>query len=199
MVDRMPRGTGIELLPIFRTDAQWAVLTTLFVTQPGGELSIADLARSGGLSPTAAQREVQRLASAGLLAERHVGRSRLVSANLEHPAAVGLRMLLALTSGPLHALRELHDLAGVETVLIHGSWARRYHGESGPFPHDVDVLIVGTDVDEIDARLIAQRISADLDIAINTEVVSPRQWANPAPGSVLAAIREAPIQEVPRP
>ena len=194
----VPANTGIELLPIFRTDAQWAVLAALFVTHPGHELSIADLARIGELSNTAAQREVERLVVAGLLTERRAGRNRLVAANLEHPAAGALRMLLALTTGPLHALGRLYELPGVDTVIIHGSWARRYQGEPGPFPHDIDAIAIGTDIDEIDARLAVQQINTDLGVDIHLETVTPDQWAAPEPGSVLAAIKDAPSQTVPR-
>ncbi len=197
MIAPMPTGTGIELLPIFRTDAQWAVLCALFVTHPDAELSIADLARSGALSNAAAQREVERLVSAGLLTARRSGRNRLVAANLDHPAAVGLRMLLALTTGPLDALAGLYDIPGVDTVLIHGSWARRYHGEPGPFPHDIDAIAIGTDIDDIDARLAVQQINTDLGVDIHLEIVTPDAWENPEPGSVLAAIKDAPFQEVP--
>ncbi len=193
----MPAATGIELLPIFRTDAQWAVLATLFVTRPGQEISISDLARSGELSNTAANREVERLVTAGLLTERRDGRNRLVAANLDHPAATGLRMLLALTTGPLHALADLYDIPGVDTVLIHGSWARRYHGEPGPFPHDIDAIAIGNDIDDIDARLAVQQINTDLGVDIHLEIVTPDAWANPEPGSVLAAIKTAPVEEVP--
>jgi DNA-binding transcriptional ArsR family regulator len=193
----MPTGTGIELLPIFRTDAQWAVLSTLFVTQPGSELPVAELARRGRVSKAAAQREVERLVTAGLLTERRDGRNRLVAANLDHPAARALRTLLALTAGPLHALTALYDIAGIDTVLIHGSWARRYHGEPGPFPHDIDAIAIGNDIDDIDARLAVQTINTDLGVDIHLEIVTPDAWADPEPGSVLAAIKIAPFQEVP--
>ena len=195
----MPANTGIELLPIFRTDAQWAVLATLFVSHPGEELSIADLSRSGALSKTATQREVGRLVESGLLTEHRVGRNRLVAANLDHPASPGLRMILALTTGPLHALGALYDLPGVTTVVIHGSWARRYHGEPGPFPHDIDALAVGTGIDDVDARLAVQQINDDLGVDIHLEIVTPDRWDNPENGSVLAAIKTSPMQEVPHP
>ncbi len=193
----MPARTGIELLPIFRTDAQWAVLATLFVAHPGHAISISDLARTGHLSTTATQREVERLVVAGLLTERRDGRNRLVTANLDHPAARGLRMLLALTTGPLHALAELYDVGGVETVLIHGSWARRYHGEPGPFPHDIDAIAIGTGIDDIDARLLVQQINTDLGVDIHLEIVTPDMWDNPDAASVLESIKTAPLQEVP--
>jgi hypothetical protein len=87
-------------------------------------------------------------------------------------------MLLAQTTGPLLALSQLYEIAGVQQVLIHGSWARRYHGEPGPFPHDVDVVVIG-DADEIDVRLAVQEIDEALGVKINVEVVSPKRWAHP--------------------
>ena len=34
-------------------------------------------------------------------------------------------------------------LAGIERAVIYGSWARRYQGEAGPLPQDVDLLVIG--------------------------------------------------------
>jgi predicted nucleotidyltransferase len=40
---------------------------------------------------------------------------------------------------------------GIEKVFVYGSWAARYHGEPGPVPNDVDVLVVGdADRDDLD-------------------------------------------------
>jgi hypothetical protein len=32
----------------------------------------------------------------------------------------------------------------IDEVFIHGSWAARYHGEDGPPPHDLDIVIVSS-------------------------------------------------------
>lgn len=46
--------------------------------------------------------------------------------------------------GPVQVLSEnLRRINGIEQAFIFGSWARRYHGETGVAPSDVDVFVVG--------------------------------------------------------
>lgn len=55
-----------------------------------------------------------------------------------------LRALLVKTIGPAAVLaHELSGVAGIETAFIFGSWAARYHGERGPAPHDIDLMVIG--------------------------------------------------------
>jgi predicted transcriptional regulator len=67
--------TGARLLaPIFRSDGQARLLSTLLLTDE--ELSITDLAKQADLAYPTAHREVERLVDAGILRERQVGRTR---------------------------------------------------------------------------------------------------------------------------
>ena len=60
------------------------------------------------------------------------------------PRELDLTELLFLSWGPLQVIAdEFAELAGVERVLIFGSWAARYQQRPGPPPHDLDVLVVG--------------------------------------------------------
>ena len=56
----------------------------------------------------------------------------------------------------------------MEEAYIFGSWARRYEGELGPPPADIDVLIVG-DADPEDACKGLQDL---FDVEVNSVVVS---------------------------
>lgn len=52
--------------------------------------------------------------------------------------------LLLVGYGPKVATeRALRDIPGVERAFITGSWAARYSGTNGLFPHDIDVTVVG--------------------------------------------------------
>lgn len=42
------------------------------------------------------------------------------------------------------AERALRGMPGVERAFIGGSWAARYQGNNGAFPHDIDVIVVGS-------------------------------------------------------
>lgn len=107
-------------------------------------------------------------------------------------------MLLALTTGPLRGLAALYSVPGVDQVVIHGSWARRYQGEPGAFPRDIDVLAIGDGVDEVDVRLAAQQVGDELGVDIRVETIASIDWAEPPADSVLTAIKASPFEVVPK-
>ena len=131
------------LAPVLRSETQARLLAAVLL-QPDRETSIADLARETGSDPGNLHSEVERLVRAGILADRRVGRARLLRAG--DSALIGpLANLLRLGYGPKPALeRALTDVPGIKQAFIGGSWAARYQGQAGAFPHDVDVIVVGT-------------------------------------------------------
>ena len=130
------------LAPVLRSETQARLLAAVLL-QPDREASIADLARETGSDPGNLHSEVERLVQAGILADRRVGRTRLLRAG--DSALVGpLADLLLLGYGPKTAVEDaLTDTPDIEQAFIGGSWAARYHGQAGAFPHDVDVIVVG--------------------------------------------------------
>ncbi len=73
------------LAPVFRSDGQARLLSALLLA--GDELSLTELAERADLAYATAHREVARLIDAGILAERRVGRTRLVRGNDDSPLA----------------------------------------------------------------------------------------------------------------
>lgn len=131
------------LAPVLRSETQARLLAALLL-QPDREASIADLARETGADPGNLHAEVERLVRAGILTDRRVGRTRLLRA-AESPLARPLADLLLLGYGPKVAAEQaLRGVPGIKSAYIGGSWAARYHGEAGRFPHDIDVIIVGS-------------------------------------------------------
>jgi hypothetical protein len=130
------------LAPVLRSETQARLLAAVLL-QPDREASIADLARETASDPGNLHSEVERLVQAGILADRRVGRTRLLRAG--DSALVGpLADLLLLGYGPKTAVEDaLTDTPDIEQAFIGGSWAARYHGQAGAFPHDVDVIVVG--------------------------------------------------------
>ena len=121
-------------------------------------------------------RETQRLTEAGLLLTRPVGRARLLRANPDHRATEPLGRLLEVTYGPdVVVAEEFADLEGVEELVIFGSWAARFHGEAGPPPADVDVLVVGTP-QRPDLYRAADRAQERLGLPVNPVVRTSEQW-----------------------
>lgn len=146
---------------------------------PGQEYGVSDLAARLGVPLSTLHREVVRLDEAALIVSRTLGRNRLVRANTAHPAAAALTQLLEVTFGPKVVVAEEFDFAGVEQVVIFGSWAARYAGQAGPPPHDIDVLVVGK-VDRADLYDAADRAHARLGIEVNSVVRTSKQWDDPA-------------------
>lgn len=131
------------LAPILRSETQARLLAALLL-QPDREASIADLARETGSDPGNLHAEVERLVQAGILADRRVGRTRLLRA-ADSELNAPLANLLLLGYGPKQAAEQaLRGIDGIEHAYIGGSWAARYAGQPGHFPHDIDVIVVGT-------------------------------------------------------
>ena len=93
---------------------------------PDQEHTVTDLAVAVGVPTSTLHREIQRLVQAGILADRQVGRARLVRANPANRLVRPLTELVLLTFGPRTVIaEEFADLAGVEQVIVYGSWAAR--------------------------------------------------------------------------
>ncbi len=137
------------------------------------------MARATGIPQPTVTREVARLLEAELLTATRRGRINLVVPNRELAYFPDLRDLIIKAAGPPYVLaRMLRPLTGIDAAYIYGSWARRYHGEVGEYPSDIDVLIIGDpDVDEVyDALLEAE---SELRIDVNPTIVSKEEWRHP--------------------
>ena len=183
-----------RLAPIFRSDTQLQVLGATYL-EPERHFSIPDLVeRAARPQPTVA-REVDRLVEAGLLETELRSGRRSVWANTTSPIFDELRSILLKTIGPKAVLeQQFRALHGVERALIYGSWARRYRGEPGPLPQDVDVMIIGTgDVGEIRAE--ADFASRKLGRDVNVSVLSPEEWHSSTTGFV-SHLKTEPLVEL---
>lgn len=130
------------LAPVFRSEGQARLLAALLLG--ADELSITDLADQAELAYPTVHREVARLLEAGILTQRHVGRTRMIRANPSSPLTQPLRQILLVAAGPVALLaEELRDVAGIESVFLYGSFAARMAGVEGPPPADIDVMVVG--------------------------------------------------------
>ena len=129
------RSDAPALMPIFRSQWQAELLALLFLS-PDTELTLTDLAARLGATAGAVHAEVHRLIKAGLLTDRFVRRSRLISANSGARATRALSellllllLLLLLRFGPERVVaEEFADVGSVEQVAIYGSWACRRRG-----------------------------------------------------------------------
>ena len=180
------------LAPIFRSDGQARLLSTLLLT--GDELSVTDLAKRSGLAYPTAHREVARLVDAGILSERQVGRTRLIRANDESPLVGPLREILTVATGPVVMLaKELARIDAIESAFLYGSFAARMLGDAGPAPHDIDVMVLGKpDVDAVYEA--CARIETAVHRPVNPTILTPGEFA--APSAFLDNARSAPAVAV---
>lgn len=163
------------LLPILKSQHQAELLTWLFL-HPDEEYMLGELADRLKVSPSTLHAEVERLTAARIVTDRRVGRTRLLKANSASRLAKPLTELLTLSFGPhLVVADEFDDIEGAERVIIYGSWAARYEGNTGAEPADVDVMVIGNP-DREDVYAAADRCQARLGIAVNTTVRTAKAW-----------------------
>jgi DNA-binding transcriptional ArsR family regulator len=180
------------LAPIFRSDGQARLLSTLLLT--GDELSVTDLAKRADLAYPTAHREVARLLDAGILSERQVGRARLIRTNDESPLVDPLRDILTIATGPAVLLaEELARIDGIESAFLYGSFAERMLGEAGPAPRDIDVMVLGEpDVDAVYEA--CTRVEAVVHRPVNPTILTPEEFAEPS--GFLENVRSGPAVAV---
>jgi DNA-binding transcriptional ArsR family regulator len=169
------RSVPPALLPILRSQVAGALLALLYL-HPEDEYSLTEAASAIGASLNAVHYEADKLSEGGLITTRKRGNLRLIRAVTDSPLARPLTDLLAVTYGPLPVLTDLiTGVGGITEAYIYGSWAARYHGEPGPTPVDVDVLVVGSaDPDDLDE--IADRARATLRRPVNIRRIRPETW-----------------------
>lgn len=131
-----------------------------------------------------------------LVVETMVGRNRMLRANMGHPAAESLSRLLEVTFGPRQVVaEEFAGVPGADRVLIFGSWAARYTGNSGRAPNDIDVMVVGDGIDRADLYAAGDRAQRRLGIAVNPVMRTHRQWSDPS-DRLSVQVRTQPLVDV---
>lgn len=183
-----------RLAPIFRSETQLQILGATYL-EPGRSFTIPELVeRSSRPQPTVA-REVERLTEAGLLESELRNGRRTVWAASGSPIFDELRSILLKTIGPKAVLEErFAGLRDVDRAIIYGSWARRYCGEAGPLPQDVDVLVIGSgSVGELraEADIATRKLGRD----VNVTVLSPAEW-DAAGSGFIEHVKNGPLVEL---
>lgn len=163
-------------MPIFRTEAQARILAWLLLDTTR-EQPIATLTDIAGVTQPSVLREVNQLVLSGLLVERRAGNTRLVRANVDSPYFDPLVSILLRSFGPVDVVPdELGDIEGISEAHIVGSWARRFHGDAGPPPADLDVIVVGHP-DRRAVRRAASALERRLQLPVQITVVGDHEWS----------------------
>ena len=184
---------GAALLPVLRGQTQARLLAALLL-QPGREASISEIAREIETNSGNVHGEVERLVSAGILADRRVGRTRLVR-DAGSAYSKPLADLLVLAYGPKTLLENaLGPVRSIEAAYLFGSWAARYSGEQGPPPNDIDLLVIGAP-DRDDVHDIASTVAARLHREVQVVFRTQRAWQE-TNDAFAATLRSRPMVQL---
>lgn len=173
------------LLPILRSQAQARLLTALLL-EPEQTWTVSALAQRADVSQPTATREVQRLERAGVVVVSGNRSARSIGVDTGSPYYPELASLILKAFGPVRVMAEALDgVDGVEEAWLFGSWARRYLGEVGGSPADIDLLVVGQpDLDTLAA--LTTRAGSTLGRPVGATVLSREEWTDAASGFVRA-------------
>jgi DNA-binding transcriptional ArsR family regulator len=189
------RSDAPALLPILRSRHQ-AELLAAFLLHPERGYTLTELSALLSVPASTLHREVERLLEAELITAQQVGRSRLLRVNPTNRHVEPLTTLVVGAFGPhLVVAEEFAGIAGIESLLVYGSWAARYHGTAGPPPHDVDLLVVGKP-DRSDVYDAAARASDRIGYPVHPTIRSPKQW-HEAADALTRQIKASAIVAVP--
>lgn len=156
------------------SDSQARVLQWLF-GQPERSYHLSELRRLTSLGSASLQRELNRLADAGLVNSERVGNLRRFQANPQSPVYQELVSLVRKTLGVAPLLREaLHPLAGrLSKAFIYGSVAR----QTDTAGSDVDLLLVGENLSLNEILNLLLPLEAQLGRKINPNCYTPAEYA----------------------
>jgi len=149
-----------------------AVLGLLYA-HPDRSFYLRQIARATGAGQGAVQRELGRLAEAGIITRSGTGREVHFQANRQCPIFAELQGLMVKTAGLADVLRSvLSPLAGqLDLAFVHGSHATG----SATGSSDIDLLVVGN-VDEIELHRAVSQAERQLQRSVNYTLLSQDEF-----------------------
>lgn len=174
------------------SESQSRVFRWLF-GQPGRAFHLSELRRLTGLGSASLQRELNRLAEAGLVRSERIGNLRRFQANPQSPVYNELIGLTRKTIGIEPMLREalLPLVPRLKTAWIYGSVAR----QTDTSQSDIDVMLIGENLLLGDILECLVPLEAQLGRKINPTCYAPADFARrrAEPDSFVNRILAQPI------
>lgn len=183
---------GMTLSSALFTDSQSRLFSWLF-GQPQRAYHLNELRRLTGLGSASLQRELNRLAAAGLVDAQAVGNLRRFQANPQSPVYAELVALTRKTLGTVPVLREaLVSLQpDLQAAWVYGSVAK----QTDTADSDIDVMLVGNDLLLSQVMNCLEPAEAQLGRKINPSCYSPQEFARrrAEPDSFVNRVLSQPI------
>ena len=164
---------GMSISFALFTDSQSRLYSWLF-GQPERAFHLNELRRLTGLGSASLQRELNRLANAGLVDTQSVGNLRRFQANPQSPVYAELVALTRKTLGTVPVLRNaLSPLQpGLQSAWVYGSVAKQTDTANS----DIDVMLVGDNL--LLSQVLACLAPAEVQLGrkINPSCYSPQEF-----------------------
>jgi predicted nucleotidyltransferase len=151
-----------------------ARLLALFFGEPDRTFHVSELIRLVDSGSGAVQRELKKLAAAGILSVAISGNRRFYQANRQSPIFEELHGLIVKTVGLVEPLRSsLKAFAdGIDVAFVYGSVAK---GEDTA-KSDIDLMIIGQDVAYGEIYAALQKAEKILLRAVNPNLMTKKEW-----------------------
>jgi predicted nucleotidyltransferase len=155
------------------SDSQSRVFQWLF-GQPEREFHLSELRRLTGLGSASLQRELNRLAKAGLVRSERVGNLRRFKANSQSPVFGELVGLTRKTLGVEPMLREalLPLTPDLQAAWVYGSVAK----QTDTAQSDIDVMLIGENLQLAKVLELLVPLEAQLGRKINPACYTPTEF-----------------------
>ena len=167
------------------------VMALLF-GQPDRSFYTSEIMRHVNSGVGAVDRELDRLQRCGLLTVERVGNQKHYRANKQAPVFEDLRGLLEKTVNVTEALKKSFErhASGIRSAFVFGSMAKG----SDTANSDVDVLIIGDDLNYSDLYTAAQEAELTLKRPVHPLFMTPQDWQRHISdkGSVMNKITRSP-------
>jgi predicted nucleotidyltransferase len=171
------RSTRKSLADALFTKTQQRVLRVLF-GQPERSFYASELIRNAGTGSGAAQRELARLETSGLIVARRIGNQKHYQANAASPLFSELRNIILKTVGLAEPLRDaLKPVSSViRAAFVYGSVAKATDQAAS----DIDLMVVSDSLTYGDVFDALDKVSSTLGRHVNPTVYSAAEFSKRA-------------------
>jgi predicted nucleotidyltransferase len=170
---------------------QQRVLALIF-SRPDRTFYVSEIVRNVSSGVGAVERELMKLERSGLVSVERIGNQKHYRANPKAPIFEELRGLIEKTVGLAEPIRQSFEpyADAIRTAFVYGSVAK----QSDTASSDIDLMVIGDDLDYSDLYTAAQRAESKLSRKVNPLFLSPMDWQRKASerGSIFNKISSSP-------